>query len=123
MGMRSRIIPHVDGSTDALASSPKSLSKVSRIRSSRTAHASTSGSLLPGAAVLIHTTSLPAASSAATAAPGKFSLARKRMSGRARVYLLSTQHVARVGKTRDDVIVRDIRVVGEDIRLAPTIRQ
>jgi hypothetical protein len=48
------------------------LSKVSRIRSSRVAHESTSGSFIPGAAFLIHTTSCPAAISAVTAVPGNF---------------------------------------------------
>ena len=52
------------------------LSKVSRMRSSRAAHARTSGSLIPGAVTLTHTTSCPAAASAVTALPGKFSLAR-----------------------------------------------
>ena len=36
----------------------------------------------------------------------KFSWARKRISGYAREYLLRAQRIARVGKTRDDVVVR-----------------
>ena len=46
---------------DILANSPKSLSKVRRMRSSRAAQANTSGSAIPGAAVLTQTTSCPAA--------------------------------------------------------------
>jgi hypothetical protein len=123
MGIRSKIIPHVDGSAVVLASSPKSLSKVSKIRSSRAAHASSSGSPLPGAAVLIQTTSFPAALSAVTAAPGKFSFARNRMSGRAGLHLLRAQCIACIGKTRDNVIVRDIWVMSENISLGPAIRE
>src|SRR5882762_8102283 len=44
IGVRNSTTPHLLGSADALASSPKSLSKVSSVRSSRVAHASTSGS-------------------------------------------------------------------------------
>lgn len=40
IGMRIKTIPHVFGSLAALASSPKSLSKVSKMRSSLTLHAS-----------------------------------------------------------------------------------
>jgi len=54
---------HERGSADPLARSPKSLSKVSRMRSSRAAHASTSGSVVPRAAILIQTMSCPAAKS------------------------------------------------------------
>jgi hypothetical protein len=78
IGIRSNTTPLVRGSADPLASSPKSLSKVSKIRWSRAAHASTSGSGMPGATILTHTTSCPAAAREATAAAGKFSLARKR---------------------------------------------
>src|SRR6266436_6535483 len=115
------MIPHPCGSADPLASSPKSLSKVSRMRSSRAAHASTSGSFMPGAAILIQTTSCPAASRAVTAAPGKFSFARKRISGCAREYFLRAQRIARIGKTRDDIVVSNPRVIPEDIGLAPSI--
>jgi hypothetical protein len=69
----------VRGSADPLASSPKSLSNVSRIRSWRAAHASMSESVMPGAAIRAQMTSCPAASRAVTAALGKFSLARKRI--------------------------------------------
>ena len=63
-GMRNNTTPHVPGNGDALANSPKSLSKVSRIRSSRAARASTSGSPVPGASILTHATSCPADRSA-----------------------------------------------------------
>jgi len=43
IGMRNNTTPHTCGSADRPASSPKSLSKVSKIRCSRAAHASTSG--------------------------------------------------------------------------------
>src|SRR5882757_5271986 len=121
IGMRSKTTPHVRGSADPLASSPKSLSKVSRMRSSRAAHASTSGSVVPGAATLTQTTSCPAASRAVTAAPGKFSLARKRILGRAREYFLRAQRIACVGKTSDDVVVGNTWVIPEDIGLAPSV--
>src|SRR3954468_15152673 len=48
IGMRNSTTPHLLGRDEALANSPKSLSKVSKMRSSRVAHASTSGSLMPG---------------------------------------------------------------------------
>jgi len=83
IGIRINTTPQVRGSTDPRANSPKSLSKVSKIRCSRAAPcqylgASTSGSGMPGATVLTHTTSCPAAAREATATAGKFSLARKR---------------------------------------------
>jgi hypothetical protein len=117
MGMRSKTTPHVRGGADPLASSPKSLSKVSRMRTSRAAHASASESVVPGAAVLTQTTSCTAASRAVIAAPGKFSLARKRISGCAREYLLRAQRVARISEARDDVVVRDARVIPQDLGL------
>ncbi len=52
-----------------------------------------------------------------TAARGKVSLARKRISGCAREYLLRAQDIARIGKTRDDVVVGHPRVIPEDIGL------
>src|SRR6266404_1042365 len=67
------------------------------------------------------TTSCPAASRAVTAAPGKFSLARKRISGCVREYPLRAQYIARIGKTRDDVIVSNPRVIPEDVGLAPSV--
>src|SRR5437868_14268196 len=115
--------PHVDGRDDRLASSPKSLSKVRRVRCSRAAHASTAGSLVPGAAILSQTISCPAASRAATAAPGKFSLARKRMSGCAWEYLLRTQRIARIRKAGDDVVVSRARLMNQNLYVAPSVRQ
>lgn len=76
---------------------------------------------MPGAAIRTQTTSCPAASRAVTAAPGKFSLARKRISGCVREYPLRAQYIARIGKTRDDVIVSNPRVIPEDIGLAPSV--
>ena len=113
--------PHVLGNADALASSPKSLSKVSRMRPSRAAHARTSASLIPGAAILIHTTSCPAAASAVTVVPGKFSLARKRMSGCAGEDLLGTQCITRVRKTGNDVVVSYSGVIRHDVGLVPSV--
>ena len=55
------------------------------------------------------------------AAAGKFSLARKRKSGRAREYLLRAQCIARVGETREDVLVRNARVILQDIGFAPPV--
>src|SRR5215470_11918916 len=114
-------MPHSDGSDHPLASSPKSLSKVSRIRCSRAAHASISASEMPGAAALIQTTLCPAALRAATAAPGKFSFARKRISGGRREYLLRSQRIPRVGETGHDIVVGDARIICQDISLAPPI--
>jgi hypothetical protein len=61
IGIRTRTMPHDAGSFVALAISPKSLSKVSKGGSSLAPHASTSESPMPGATVLIQTTSCPAA--------------------------------------------------------------
>src|SRR5712691_5291263 len=119
--MRNSTTPQTLGSAELPANSPKSLSKVSRTRCSRTAHASTSGSLAPGAAILTQTMSCPAAASATTAAPGKFSFARKRISGRAREYLLGTQRVACISQARDDVVMCDTRVVREYLRFVPPV--
>jgi hypothetical protein len=41
-GIRNTTTPHVTDNADRLATSPKSLSKVNRMRSSRMAHANTS---------------------------------------------------------------------------------
>src|SRR5713101_3729148 len=119
--MRNSTTPQTLGSAEPPANSPKSWSKVSRTRCSRTAHASTSGSLAPGAAILTQTMSCPAAASATTAAPGKFSFARKRISGRAREYLLGTQRVARIGQARNDVVMRHIGVVCQDLGFVPSV--
>jgi hypothetical protein len=59
--------------------------------------------------------------SGSAAAPGKFSLARKRISRCAREYLLRAQRIARIGKACDDVVVGNSRVIPEDIGLAPPI--
>src|SRR2546430_183778 len=121
IGMRKSTTPQRAGSCEALASSPKSLSKVSKTRSARTARASTSVSVSPGAAVLTQTTSCPAAPRAVTAGPGKFSFARNRISSGAREDLFAAQRVSRVGKTGEDVFARKPGVVGENIGLAPAI--
>src|SRR5713226_7960295 len=121
IGMRNSTTPHVSGNADALASSPKSLSKVSRMRSSRVAHASTSGSLIPGVTFLTHTTSCPAAMSAVTAVPGKFSLARKRISGRAGEDLFGTQRVTRICEAGDDVVVSYSGVIRHDVGFLPSV--
>src|SRR5207245_2906973 len=71
--------------------------------------------------VLTQTMSCPAAASAATAAPGKFSFARKRMSRCAWEYLLGTQCVACVGQARDDVVMRDAGVVSQYLGLVPAV--
>src|SRR5712691_3622151 len=119
--MRNSTTPQTLGSAELPANSPKSLSKVSRTRCSRTAHASTSGSLAPGAAILTQTMSCPAAASALTAAPGKFSFARKRISRCAREYLFGTQCVACIGQARDDVVMRDTWIVGQYLGFVPTV--
>src|ERR1700730_16912656 len=121
IAMRNNTTPRVAGSADARASSPKSLSKVSRIRASRAAQARTSGSPVPGAAVVSQTTSWPADRSVDTAAPGKFSLARNRISCCAGEYLFRSQGIPRVGKTRDYVLVGYSGIVGEDIGFAPSL--
>ena len=97
VGVRSKMTPQDGGSDDPLANSPKSLSKVKRIRSSRTAQSRTWWSGIPGATVLTQMTSWPAAKSPSTAEPGKFSPARNRVSGRARECSLRTQGIARIG--------------------------
>ena len=61
IGNRSNTMPEDAGRPARQASSPKSLSKVSTIRASRAAHASTSSSFIPGAAVRTQTMSCPAA--------------------------------------------------------------
>src|SRR5262249_34885532 len=110
------------GARQRLSPARRNPCQVSRMRSSRAAYAKTSGSVGPGAAVLIQATSCPAASGAVTAAPGKFSLARKRISGCAREYLSRAERIARIGKTRDDIVVGNTRVIPEDIGLAPSVR-
>src|ERR1700726_325491 len=121
IGMRNSTTPPVLGSADALASSPKSLSKVSRVRSSRIPHASTSGSLIPGAAFLTHTTSYSAAMSAATALLGKFSLARKRISGCAGEDLFGAQRVTRICEAGHDVVVSYSGVIRHDVGFLPSV--
>ena len=51
----------------------------------------------------------------------EFSLARKRISSCAREHLLRAQRIARIRKTRDDVFMRNTRVVAKDIGLAPSV--
>src|SRR5215813_6048845 len=121
IGTRRRTHRIPGGNAVRRASSPKSLSKVSKMRSSLAAHAKTSGSAMPGAAVLIQTTSCPATRRAVTAAPGKFSLERERISGCAAKYFLRTQRVAGIGKASDEVVVHDPWVIGQNIAFAPTV--
>ena len=82
MGRRKRTIRHFAGRRARHASSPKSLSKVMRMRSSRTARASTSASGAPGESARTDARSCPATRSAAIASPGKFSLAKNRTTPR-----------------------------------------
>src|SRR5882762_6236544 len=119
--MRNSTMPQPIGKSDVLASSPKSLSKVSRTRRSRAAHANTTSSLTPGAIRLTQAISCAAASRAATAAPGKFSLARKRISSCARKYLFRAQHIAGIGETGGNVFMRDARIIRQDLGLAPSV--
>src|ERR1700680_2240990 len=90
-----------------LAASAKvmSASTVARHCTPEHAHARTSGSLIPGAVILTHTTSCPAVASAVTALPGKFSLPRKRILGCAGEDLFGTQCVARIRQTGYYVVV------------------
>ncbi len=121
IGIRNSTTPHAAGRADALANSPKSLSKVRRTRCSRTAHSRTTASLTPGATSLTETISCPAASSAATAVPGKFSLARNRISRRAGKRLLRTDRVPRIDEAGDYVVVSNARIICQNFRLAPSI--
>ncbi len=111
-------MPQAAGNAADFTRSPKSLSKVSKIRSSFAANAITSKSLAPGATNRIQTTSCPAETSPLTAAPGKFSSARKRVSSRARQNPLGAQRIARIGETTDDVGVIEAGIIGENIGLA-----
>src|SRR4029077_14831203 len=92
----------------------------SRIRASLAARARTSRRLVPGAAVVSQPTSWPADRSVDTAAPGKFSLARRRISCGAGKYPFRTQGVSRVGETGNYVLVVFSGRVGEEISFAPT---
>src|SRR5262249_53462218 len=94
---------------------------VSKMRSSRAARASTSASLQPGAAVLTQVTSCPAAPRDAMAAAGKFSSARKRMSGCGWVHLFRAQQIARIGEASHDVLMAKIRVVVLYLPLGPPV--
>jgi hypothetical protein len=115
-------MPHSEGRVEPFANSPKSLSNVSRMRCSRAAHARTSTSVAPGAALLTQTMSCPATSRAATAAPGKFSSARKRISSCARKYPFGTQSVARIRQASDDIIMGQARITLQNIGLGPAVR-
>ena len=121
IGNRSSIIPDDAGNPTCQASSPKSLSKVSSTRLSRAAHANISWSVLPGAAVRIQTISWPFASSAIIASPGKFSLARKRISRGAWIDFFRSQHIASVGKASRKVFVGDPWIVAQNFALSPAI--
>ena len=121
IGKRNSTTSHTEGKLEPLANSPKSLSKVSRIRCSGAANASTSASAAPGASILTQTTSCPAASRAAITAPGKFLSARKRMSGCAWKYSFGTQGITRVGQTRNDIIVGQTRIVRQNVGFAQPI--
>src|SRR2546423_1023749 len=57
---------------------------------------------------------------AVTALPGTFSLARKRIG--AWVDLFRFQQIARVGKARSDIVVRDARIIAQDVNLLPPVR-
>ena len=118
---RNNTTPQASGRPAPRAISPKSLSKVKIIRLSRAAHRKISLSEMPGAIVPIETTSCPACTRASTAAPGKFSSARKRMSGCGE-NLLGIQQVSRVGQARRNIFPRQTGIVGKDVRLVPTIR-
>src|SRR4051794_3833904 len=67
--------------------------------------------------------SWPASRSVRTAAPGKFSSARKRMSGCAWKNLLGTQHVTGVRQAGKNVFMSNCRVVDQDVRFAPSVSQ
>jgi hypothetical protein len=127
IGKRNRTIPHCAGSLACQASSPKSLSKVSRTRSSRTARASTSASGAPGESVRTHARSCPAARSATTASPGKFSLARNRTPPRSvrryRIDFFRAQRIAGVAQARGNILMSDAWVVAQDVCLIPAVRK
>ncbi len=74
---RNSTIPQPVGNPAWNAKSPKSLSKVRRIRCSATARDRTCGSVLAGASVRTQATSWPRARNASTASSGKFSFAKK----------------------------------------------
>ena len=112
IGERNSTTPDDAGNPTCQASSPKSLSKVRSTRVYRSAHANISSSLLPGATARTQTMPCPAALSTATASPGKFSLARKRISRSARINLLRSQHIASVGKASSKVVMREPRIIG-----------
>ena len=121
IGNRISTMPDDAGNPARQASSPKSLSKVSMILSSRTAHANTSSSLLPGATVRTQTMSWPAASISATASPGIFSSARKRISCCARIHLFRSQHVTSISEASRKVVVRKTWIIAQNIGLIPAI--
>ena len=75
MATRNNTTPQWAGSPNRHASSPKSLSNVTKTRASATARSRITRSVLPGASVLTQATSCPAARNAVTAAPGRFSSA------------------------------------------------
>ncbi len=79
--MRNKMMPAEEERPRRKANSPKSLSKVIKIRCSEAARFTTSSSGLPGESVRAQNTSCPRARSASTAAPGKFSLARMHIRG------------------------------------------
>jgi len=122
IGVRSKMTPQDGGSDDHLANSPKSLSKVIRIGYSCPARSRTWRSGIPGATVLTQMTSWSAANSASTAAPGKFSSARNRISGCARGYSLRAQGVARRGEACEDIVMLNAGIILQDVGLVPTIR-
>lgn len=71
MGRRNRTMPQDAGRPALQASSPKSLSKVRRIRFSRTARSNTSPSRLPGASVRTQARLCPAARNSCYCTPWK----------------------------------------------------
>jgi hypothetical protein len=120
IGRRNNTIPQASGRLALRAISPKSLSNVTIIRLSRAAHRKTSVSGIPGATSPIQTTSCPARTRASTAAPGKFSSARKRMLRRGE-NLLRMQQIARVAQASRDVFPRQAGIICKNIGLVPAI--
>ncbi len=69
----------------------------------------------------IHVTSWPAASRTSTAARGKFSLARKRISGSAGVYFFRTQDIPRISEARGNVCAANAGIVVQNIGFGPAL--
>ena len=121
IGIRSNTTPQVRGSADPLASSPKSLSKVSKIRCSRAAHASTSGQacLAQRFWPTRHRAQLPPGRRPPRQENSRWRENAK--SGRARKHFLRAQCIASIGKTREDVLVRNTWIILQNIGFAPSV--